>query len=248
MWRVTVPSFEEVVRSWTRPVNGQYPRPWMSKMTDPTRATGFIVGRNQATPFPVGLLPNHEAFVDALFNRNGQSHAELYERARAAMGKGPSPTRGNIERLTALLERGGVEGVLETNVICYSTSMSSDLRDAAHAGGKEAGKGIFRALLRAIQPRIIIAHGAATRTDLEKILGVTLPAVPEGPDAGVKGKEVTLPGSDPPKRALVLVIPALAPPGWNKWSSWAPMWLERLAERAAEYVRGSGPGSAPADA
>ncbi len=235
-----MPDLEDMVRSWTRPLNGQYPRPWMSRLTDPTMASAFIVGRNQATPFPVSLVPSHEAFIDALFNRNGQTHAALYGRVRAASGKGPSPTRGNVERLTALLEDRGVAGVLETNVICYSTAMSSDLGSASHAGGKEAGKQVFRGLLAAIKPRILIAHGAATRSDLEKMLATTLPP-PAGTSAeGVKGKELTLSGH----HMLVLVVPALAPPGWNKWSSWAPIHLERVADRAAQYAVATRPAGA----
>jgi hypothetical protein len=131
--------FEDKVREWTKPLNGQYPRPWMSDLTDPTTATTFIVGRNQATPFPVELVGTQEQFLDALFNRNGQTHSALYQNVRAQMGKGSSPIRGNIERLTAVLREHGVTGVLETNVICYSTPMSADLANAAHRGGKETG-------------------------------------------------------------------------------------------------------------
>ncbi len=229
-------TFEEAVRDWTRPINGQYPRPWMSTMKDPTKATTFIVGRNQATPFPVELVGSQETFLDAIFNRNGQGHAALYERLRAHMGKGPSPTRSNIERLRALLEHHGVRGVLETNVICYSSPMSADLQNAGDRGGKEAGMRVFTALLRAIQPRVIIAHGTATRVDLEKILGTSLPKPAHGPQDEVAAKEISLPGGSE-RRTLVFVIPALAPPGWNRWSSWAPAYLEKLARRAAEHSR-----------
>ena len=226
-------SLEDSAREWTRPINGQYPRPWMSTMTDPSKATAFIVGRNQATPFPVELVGNQETLLDAIFNRNGQTHAALYERMRASMGKGPSPTRSNIERLRALLEHYGVQGVLETNVICYASPMSADLYSAGHKGGKEAGTRIFTALLYAIQPRVIVAHGAATRADLEKIVGTSLPEPPTGPEDEVATKEVALPGGTSDWKTLVFVIPALAPPGWNRWCSWAPSHLEKLARRAA---------------
>jgi hypothetical protein len=208
-------------------------------MTDPTGATAFIVGHNQATPFPVELVGSHETFLDAIFNRKGQSHAALYERVRASMGKGPSPTRGNIERLTALLEDHGVRGVLETNVICFCTPMSADLQSAAHGGGKKAEMRVFTALLLAIQPRVIVAHGTATRVDLEKIVGTTLPRPAKGPQDEVATKEVALRGGASEGRTLVFVVPALAPPGWYRWSSWAPPHLEALARRAAEYTQGT---------
>jgi hypothetical protein len=231
-----VSAFEEAVREWTRPINGQYARPWMSTMKDPTKATTFIVGRNQATPFPVELVGSQEMFLDAIFNRNGQGHAALYERIRARMGNAPSPARTNIERLTALLGRHGVRGILETNVICYSSPMSADLQNANDRGGKEAGMRVFTALLRAIRPRVIIAHGTATRVDLEKIVGTSLPKPPQGRLDEVVTTEVALPGDTPELRTLVFVIPALAPPGWKKWSSWAPSYLEKVAKRTAEHT------------
>ena len=209
-------------------------------MKDPTKATTFIVGRNQATPFPVELVGSQDTFLDAIFNRNGQGHAALYERLRARMGKGSSPTQSNIERLASLLKRHGVRGVLETNVICYSSPMSADLQDANDRGGKEAGMRVFSALLRAIQPRLIIAHGTATRVDLEKIVGTPLPKPPHGPQDKVAAKEVALPGGSSERRTLVFVIPALAPPGWHKWSSWAPSYLEKLARRAAKHTHKRG--------
>lgn len=188
----------------------------MSTTKGPTKATTFIVGRNQATPFPVELVGSQERFLDAIFNRNGQDHAALYARVRARLGNGPSPTQNNIERLTALLERHGVRGALETNVICYSSPMSSDLQNADDRRGKEAGMRVFAALLRAIRPRVIIAHGTATRVDLGKIVGTSLPKPPRGPLDEVATDEVALPGAASEPRTLVFVIPALAPPGWNK--------------------------------
>ncbi|HET8834292.1 MAG TPA: hypothetical protein VFN08_06145 [Gemmatimonadales bacterium] len=136
--------FEDEVREWIRPVNGQYPRPWMSDTTDPEHAQVFILGRNPATPVPVDLVSGREESLDALFNRNGRTHAELYAKARARLGKGPSPSRTNIERLSALLKQRGATAVLETNVTCYATPMSADLGLSTNVGGKQAGQRIFR--------------------------------------------------------------------------------------------------------
>ena len=123
-------------REWTKPINNQYPRPWTSRMTDPESARVFIVGRNPATEFPVDLVGSHEVFLDALFNRNGQFHEELYLRVRAQQGKGPSPTHTNMRALVAALNRTGIHDVLATNVICYGTPMSADLTHARHRGAK----------------------------------------------------------------------------------------------------------------
>lgn len=221
---------------WTTPVNGQYPRPWMSDTADPAHAAVFIVGRNPATAIPVEEMPDQGAFIDALFNRHGRSHAKVYARARERLGKGPSPTRGRIARLSELLEQEGVAGVLETNVICYSTPMSADLHAAVHRGGRAAGVRIFKELLNMVRPQVLIAHGQGTRSDLAKILGRPLPDSPRSLADGVREIVTPLLGDEPRERALIILVPSLAPPEWNKWSSWATDHLDSVARRAAAYV------------
>ena len=49
--------FEEAIRRLTEPINGQYPRPWMTEMKRPWEADVFIVGKNQRTP-------RHDVLVD----------------------------------------------------------------------------------------------------------------------------------------------------------------------------------------
>jgi hypothetical protein len=132
--------FEALVRRWNQTLNGQYPRPWMSDLQDPTLASVFIVGPNQATPFPVELVGSQDKFLDALFNPRGRSHAALYESVRAGAGKGASPTRRNIVAMSATLRRHGVSGILETNVICYSTPKSADLANAFAPGRGSRGQ------------------------------------------------------------------------------------------------------------
>ena len=152
------PEFEQVVARLTRPLNGQYPRPWMTRLADPLQAKVFVVGKNQAKPFPEVLVRSHAEYLDCLFNRNGRSCRGLYDRAT---GGAPSPTRKNIDRLGEMLRRAGVDGVLETNVICYSTGMSPELERLEHAEGKDRGRLIFRTLLEHIRPPVIIAHGSS---------------------------------------------------------------------------------------
>jgi hypothetical protein len=213
--------FEAAIASLTQPLNGQYPRPWMTKLQDPQTADVFIVGKNQARGFPVDAVGAHERFMDALFNRNGQSIRGLYD--ALAEGK-PSPTRRNIDGLTTRLERHGVTRVLETNVVCYSTPMSRDLAAALHAGGLERGQEIFTTLLHFIRPQILIAHGADTARRLARLLKHPLPPPPETPDSLVSVNT----GS-----GTVYVIQSLAPPAYNKWSTWAPAYLDSLARAVA---------------
>jgi|TARA_B110000967_G_scaffold171343_1_gene181775 hypothetical protein len=37
--------FEETISLLTQPLNGQYPRPWMTNLTNPQEADVFIVGK-----------------------------------------------------------------------------------------------------------------------------------------------------------------------------------------------------------
>jgi len=212
---------EAIIRTLTEPLNGQYPRPWMTELQDPRQAKVFIVGKNQAKTFPAAQVGTHELFLDALFNRNGQSCRRLYDRLTAGR---PSPTRQNIDRLNMILKRAGVREILETNVICYSTGMSPELDRLEHAGGKDRGRVIFRTLLEHVRPPVIIAHGADTRRELARVLGEELPECPERPDP------VTFSQVDPGEyRPWVFIIPSLAPPAYKRWSGWADPYLQKVA-------------------
>lgn len=230
---MTTPPLEDVIRHLTQPLNGQYPRPWMTDLTDPACAEVFIVGRNQATGYPADAL-THEDHMDALFNRNGRSCRSLYEQMRAAEGKPPSPTRRNTDALVERLRDRGVTALLETNVICYSTPMSAALRDTSHAGGAARGTEIFRTLLDTIRPRVLIAHGTGTAKDLQRLLGLRLPAPPTA--ATNRHAEAKWVDSTAGHELKVFVIPALSPPGWNRWARWAPAYLDRLADDTATTV------------
>ena len=116
--------FEEKIRELTEPINGQLPRPWMTKMRNPLEADVFIVGRNQRHPYPaIKIL--HQRHLDALFNQNGESCRGIYD--EVTKGK-PSPTRRNMDDLAARLNQRNIHNILETDVVCYSTPMSADLR------------------------------------------------------------------------------------------------------------------------
>lgn len=220
-------SFESVINELTKPINGQYPRPWMTDLSAPLSAKVLIVGRNQAKGYDEYRL-SHTRHLDALFNRNGESCRKLYSEMT---GDSPSPTRRNIDYLRELLEHEGVCDVLETNVICYSTPMSSDLNKLSHVGGADRGTEIFRTILRFIQPSVIISHGSGTIKDLGKVLGCELPA-PEGVSA--------VPISTLVGDVTVFSIPSLAPPEWNKWSSGANDLLKAVAKEVASLLAPTG--------
>jgi len=141
----------------------------MTNLADPLSAQVFIVGRNQARTYDASAL-THERHLDALFNRNGQSCRALYDELAA-----PSPTRRNIDLLRGLLEKAGVDRVLETNVICYSSPMSADLCSLKHAGGRATGKAVFKLLLDFVRSSVLIAHGASTASDLAAVFNLPLP-------------------------------------------------------------------------
>ena len=190
---------EASIRRLTQPVNGQFPRPWMTTMAHPEKARIFVVGYNQATCFPAARIGSHDDFIDALFNRNERSCRKLYEQLRGE--DGPSPTRKNIDRLPENLAREGLDDVVETNVICYSTPMSSDLTSE-----KAAGRQIFREILAIIRPEVLIAHGAGTAKELGRVLSKQLPAEASSPADGVSWPVFTHNCGRVPTRRLFLLF------------------------------------------
>lgn len=223
---------EAEVRRLTNPINGQYPRPWMTSLTDPGEADVFIVGKNQRNGYDAAKVGSHDHYVDTLFNRGSETCRALYDRMVGL----PSPTRKNTDTLVRQLSARGVTRVIETNVICYSTPMSADLRSAHHIGGAERGSEIFKALLRLIQPEVLIVHGTDTARKLGSVLGRNLPAPPEGP------------GQPQPTRigeAVFFVIPSLAPPAFNKWSSWSTGHLAVISDQVADILGRRGFSSCP---
>ncbi len=193
--------FERSIVELTRPLNGQLPRPWMTTLRDPCAADTFVVGRNQRNGYRLEEVGSHERHLDALFNRNGQSCRQLYDEIT---GGKSSPTRQHIDGFARQLEQAGVRRILETNVICYSTPMSADLRARFNTGGAARGEEIFRFLLAAIKPKAIVVHGAGASRQLGRILAADLGPEPES--AGDLRSSIH-------EGMLVVVIRSLAPPG-----------------------------------
>ena len=203
-------------------------------MAHPEKARIFVVGYNQATGFPAALVGSHDDYIDALFNRNDRSCQKLYERLRG--DDGPSPTRKHIDKLREDLAREGLDDVVETNVICYSTPMSSDLAQMQNKGGKAVGRQIFEEILAIIRPKILIAHGARTAKELGRVLSARLPAA-----AATKADHVSCARIHTYLRGesytpIVLVIPSLAPPAWNVWQKWAEAHLAEACAQAREFL------------
>lgn len=215
-------SFEAAISALTQPLNGQYPRPWMTDLVDPLTARVFIVGRNQAKSYDATQL-THRRHIDALFNRNGESCRRLY---MELVGKS-SKTRQNIDQMRGLLQKAGVHQLLETNVICYSTPMSANLTMSEHAGGRTKGAEIFSTLLEHIQPQVLIVHGVGTIRDLSKVMGHELP---------VPNAEPGQPLSVKIDNFTIFPVRSLAPTEWWQWHTWAWEYLERVAREVAETI------------
>jgi hypothetical protein len=216
--------FEHTISQLTQPLNGQYPRPWMTKLISPLDAEVFIVGKNQRNGYDSSAL-SHERHMDALFNRNGETCRKIYDEITSGNA---SPTRKNTDRFVQQLESRDVTEILETNVICYSSPMSADLRLKEHAGGTRRGEEIFRYLLQAIQPKVLIVHGTGSTKNLASILKAELGPEPESAE-DLQLKEAG--------GYLVAVIPSLAPPAFNKWSRWSVEYLTRLSSSIAEHLK-----------
>lgn len=217
--------FQDVLRQLTQPINGQYPRPWMTDLADPLDATVFIVGLNPATAYPENEV-DHRRFMNALFNRKGQTCRGLYE--EITQGK-PSRTRPIIEQLTECLAAEAIGDVLETNVVCYSTPSRHDLDLPEHSEGKEQGKKVFRTLVETIEPPILITHGQGPRELLGYALGAELPKPPRSSQEHPAVIQVPY-CRDPSYRPFVFVIRSLSPQDfYTRWSMWTPDPLEKVA-------------------
>ena len=216
-------AFEERIRQLTQPINGQLPRPWMTKMTDPLEADVFIVGMNQRNGYPADQIP-HERHLDALFNRNGESCRGLYD--EATNGK-PSLTRPNTDGLTGRLNKRDVHNVVETNVVCFSTPLGKDLRKSENAEGARKGEDLFCYLLDAIAPPILIVHGAGSLKRISRILKMRNLKVPRSAE-----EICDIQTGD----QLIIPIPSLAPPGFNMWSSWSSGFLDAVADRVRDKL------------
>jgi hypothetical protein len=221
--RGSASELEAAIRQLTNPINGQYPRPWMTSLKNPIEANVFTVGKNQRNGYDVSAVGTHDHFIDTLFNRGSENCRALYNRLTGS----PSPTRKNTDGLVRQLSDVGVSKVIETNVICYSTPMSADLRAAHHIGGTERGTEIFKVLIRLVQPSVLIAHGSDTVRKLGKVLNYELPAPPEKP---VDPQPIRI------GEAFVFVVPSLAPPAFNKWSSWSKGHLAAVSAQVADIL------------
>jgi hypothetical protein len=215
-------NFEMVIRDLTRPLNGQYPRPWMTHLRNPLEAQLFVVGRNQRNGFDCERLGTHDRHIDGLFNRNGETCRGIYNEMT---GGKPSPTRKNTDRFVQILNRQGVTAILETNVICYSSPMSNDLRLEQHKGGAKKGEEIFRYIWSEICPSTVVVHGAGAAKQLSKIIGTQLPTAPDSLAPPVFTKI---------GNCSFVAINSLAPPAYNKWQSWSTEYLETLAKAINE--------------
>jgi hypothetical protein len=101
---------EAEIRKLTRSINGQYPRPWITRSKDPASSKVFLVGMNDAKTFPVSKVGSHDRFLNALFNRGGEDCYDLYYHVTC----GPYYTRDNLDSLIGRLEKYGVTDVLST--------------------------------------------------------------------------------------------------------------------------------------
>lgn len=208
--------FEQRIRELTEEINCQYPRPWMTDVSNPSRAKVFIVGYNPATAYRSDLV-DYERFIDSLFNRNGEGCRKFYTEITKQ-----TPTRDNIEMFTDKLNKVGVYSILETNVVCYGGH-------SEHKGSVARGKEIFRTLVREIRPKAIILHGVGVCEEFR--CSFNLPSLPNPP----KTKEKIV-QKEMDSETQVFVIPSLAPPESDKWGNWRCEYLDKVSKRVRKVV------------
>ena len=215
--------FEQRIRELTEEINGQYPRPWMTDVSNPSRAEVFIVGYNPATAYRSDLV-EYERFMDSLFNRNGEGCRKFYTEITKQ-----TPTRDNIEMFAAKLKKVGVYSILETNLICYGARKKKHLRLPEHYGGKDRGLEIFRALVTEIRPKAIVIHGTGVCDEFRRAFN--LPSLPEPPATKDEFVQEELDFG-----TQLFVIRSLGQPEFNKWKKWSDEYLGEVAKRVRQVV------------
>lgn len=227
-------SFERRVRDLTSEINGQYPRPWMTRLKAVKSAKVFVVGNHFSVPYMANVV-EYERFIDSLFNRNGESCQAFYEEMTSK-----TPSRSNIEMLSEKLTDAGCNAVIETNVCCYGIKKAGCLRHPEHHGGEERGIEIFRTLVEEIRPKAIVVYGKGVCKELSRALELSspLPCPPEKKDDFVQ--EELADGT------RVFVIPSLGEPAFRNWPkkplesfcNWAGEYLDEVASRVAGACAG----------
>lgn len=199
------------------PVDGAYGRPWMSRDAAAKTRT-VLVGANAATPFPAGAVAR-DAYLEALL-AGGPALASIYAAARP--DGAPSPTRVNINRLVDAFEEAGLGPVLETNAVPIATKRLAGL-GGMDRGWRAATDRFLSELLGALDPNVVIVHGAEAAKTASRQLGyaVTAPSASTFSHPAIQA----LTG-----RCLIATIPSLSPPTANLWLPARPRWAEEIAD------------------
>lgn len=120
-------------------------------------------------------------------------------------------------------------------MICYSTPMSADLVAPEHARGAAHGTRVFQMLLAIIKPSVLVAHGAGTARDLGRLLEIESLTLPAGPSTEPP-EQTWRPDHAAGHAVSIIAIPALSPPAWNRWATWAPGYFGRVADVVADRL------------
>lgn len=166
---VVMAEFEDHIRALTTPRHGTYPRPWMTD-TDPGQANVLIVGASSAKTFHTADVGSHDKFLDALWNRNGQTCRAMYNAATVK----PSRTRPNLDRLSEMLAARGLTS-LQTNVTCASGRYDAEVPDEDRVHGTE----LFRAVVAHVPWSAMIIYGVGASKQFGRVFDVAMPPVPK---------------------------------------------------------------------
>ncbi|CUJ69861.1 Uncharacterised protein [Achromobacter sp. 2789STDY5608633] len=223
-------TLRDLIEPLVSPINGQRPRPWFTHYHDPASARVFLVGANQASAYKEDAV-SHDQHVDALFNQNGLNCEKLYQELGFK-----SRSRTYIDRFCRELGARGIDDVLQTNVICYSTGKASELSKAEHSAGRSRGAEIFRALVSHVKPRVMVVHGSGTATMLRKAFRVEFDGPPSntGPATDrIYASRLSIDGGP----MEIIAMPTLAMSGVTRWLRWQPRYFALVADHIASALK-----------
>lgn len=166
-----------------------------------------------------------------LFNQNGLNCEKLYQELGFK-----SRSRTYIDRFCRELGARGIDDVLQTNVICYSTGKASELSKAEHSAGRSRGAEIFRALVSHVKPRVMVVHGSGTATMLRKAFRVEFDGPPSntGPATDrIYASRLSIDGGP----MEIIAMPTLAMSGVTRWLRWQPRYFALVADHIASALK-----------
>jgi hypothetical protein len=218
---------EDAVCSMIQPAGDQYPRPWMTMMSNPEEANIFTIGKHPSTKYLSRDIDKKEHF-NSLFNNPPMSCHDVYHRIRP---KGNTPTRQKLEIIKKKLNSKSLEMIIDTNVsiINYDSIINRTEQSAAKSLGEEG----FLDIVKIICPKVLIAYGDEANAKISDLFNIKLHCLPKTSDDRLYFSQGL--GGEFCEKYKPWIF--FTPPLWDSnWGRWAEKRLDELCREIARLL------------